>query len=111
MKTILLIILALYVFIAFVTMVIFMFSGVSSRAWGHRIKKVTYKNGTIEFFIQQRLPLSFLWVNCQEHYGYDSYRAITFKKEDRAKEFIQNFKESVEENKGWRVDKSENIEI
>ena len=108
----LLIILAIiYIIIGGVLLVFFTYQGPKSFAWGHRIQKRTYNNGKSEYFIQQRVPLVFIWLTCSSMIGIDTYASISFDTELKAKEYLKDFHERVKVQKGLTVNKKENIEL
>jgi len=78
-------------------------SDISTFAWGYRIREFSFMNGTKEYKIQQRIPVYCIWVTCTYLIGYDMYTYRSYSTFEEAKEFLDRFKKSVEERKGYRV--------
>ncbi len=108
---IIIIIAFIYVTIASILSGIFHYKGISKFAWGYRIQKRTYINGEQEFFIQQRVPLALIWLNCVEMVGFDTYVPISFDTEVEAREYLKSLHERIKLQKEWGVKKKENIEL
>jgi hypothetical protein len=109
MKELLITIFLVYMMLAFVCMILFLHTDITKHAWGYRIKKITYKNGTIKYFVQQRIPLLMLWINCSRMIGMETYENISFETEDEARKYIEDYKEHVKLQEQWNVNKRENI--
>ena len=98
-------------FIAFMVFIIVFFSlsDISTFAWGHRVREITYKNGSKAYFVQQRIPVLCYWKNCTYMIGIDTYTERYYDTPKEALEFIENWKESVEKARGYRVSKKRTV--
>jgi hypothetical protein len=76
---------------------------ISTFAWGYRIREFSLMNGKKEYRVQQRIPVYCIWVTCTYLIGYDMYTYRSYSTFEEAKEFLDAFKKSVEERKGYRV--------
>jgi hypothetical protein len=95
--------------LSIVSIIIYIQTDISKYAWGYRIRKVVYKNGEIEYFIQQRVPFVLIWMNCSYMIGYEMYTYRCYEDEKNAKEFLKKFRESLEREKGYRVKSEQTI--
>lgn len=78
-------------------------SDISSFAWGYRIREFEFQNGEKEYRVQQRIPVFCVWITCTHLIGIDLYTYRSYKTYEEAKKFLDDFKKSVEESKGYRV--------
>ena len=95
--------------IPFVSILFFHLSDISKYAWGYRIRKITYRNGTKRYFVQQKVPFAFIWLNCSCMIGMETYSDRSYETKEEAKEFIRKFFEWREEEKGYSIRSKETI--
>jgi len=109
MKFLIILIATLAILSPFISIIFFHMSDISKYSWGHRIRKVIYKNGEKRYYIQQRVPFALIWMNCCYMIGYEMYTYRYYDNEKDAKEFLKRFRESLEEEKGYRVKSEQTI--
>jgi lipopolysaccharide export LptBFGC system permease protein LptF len=88
---------------------VFLWSEPLTHARGFRIQKVTLANGEVGYYIQQQMPIFYIWINCSRMVGIDTYEHISFKTEQEARDYIDGVYKWIEEIKGTRIKQRENI--
>lgn len=104
------------VFLAYVLacffVIVFMYqTGPSRFALDIRILKKTLKNGQVVYNIQQKLPILYIWINCHEMIGIDTYLPIEFKTKKQAQNYVSRLYDNWKDNEGYKVKKSEVVSI
>ncbi len=104
-----LILISFVIIISLVLLLFFHLSDISRYAWGYRIRRITYKNGEKRYFIQQRIPFIMIWMNCSYMIGLETYSSRSYETKDEAKDFIRNFYQRMEEERGYEIKSKETI--
>ena len=100
-----------YILACFFVLVFMYQSGPSKFSLDIRILKNTLKNGQVVYNIQQKLPLLYIWIDCHEMNGIDSYVPIEFKNQKQAQNYVARLYENWKSNEGYKVKNSEVVSI